>query len=54
MEFQLEEAEVAATEDELAAERAVAKAITVAGFVRKGRAPWRGVGAVQPLCSPAG
>jgi len=35
MEFQLEEAEVAATEDELAAERAVAKAITVAGFVRK-------------------
>ena len=35
MEFQLEEAEAAATEDELAAERAVAKAITVAGFVRK-------------------
>jgi transposase len=35
MELQLEEAEAAATEDELAAERAVVKAITVAGFVRK-------------------
>jgi transposase len=34
MELQLEEAEAAATEDELAAERAVATAITVAGFVR--------------------
>ncbi|HEY5409612.1 MAG TPA: IS66 family transposase [Caulobacteraceae bacterium] len=35
MELQLEEAEAAATEDELAAEMAVAKAVTVAGFVRK-------------------
>jgi len=35
MELQLEEAEAAATEDELAAERAVAKTTTVAGFVRK-------------------
>jgi transposase len=35
MELQLEEAEAAATEDELAAEMALAKAVTVAGFVRK-------------------
>lgn len=35
MELQLEEAEAAATEDELAAERAVAVTTTVAGFVRK-------------------
>jgi transposase len=35
MELQLEEAEAAATEDELAAEMAVAKAVTVAGFVRR-------------------
>jgi transposase len=35
MELQLEEADAAASEDELAAERAVAKATTVAGFVRK-------------------
>jgi transposase len=35
MELQLEEAEAAATEDELAAEMAVAKAVTVAGFTRR-------------------
>ena len=35
LELQLEEAQSAATEDELAAEMAVAKAVTVAGFVRK-------------------
>ena len=35
MELQLEEAEASATEDELAAEMAAAKAVTVAGFVRK-------------------
>ena len=35
MELQLEEAEASATEDELTAEMAAAKAVTVAGFVRK-------------------
>jgi len=35
MELQLEEAEAAASEDELAAEMAVAKAVTVAGFTRR-------------------
>jgi transposase len=35
LELQLEEAEAAATEDELAAEAAVAKTTTVAGFTRK-------------------
>lgn len=35
LELQLEEAEAAAAEDELAAERAVAKTTNVAGFVRK-------------------
>jgi hypothetical protein len=35
MELQLEEAEAAASEDELAAEMAVAKAVAVAAFVRK-------------------
>jgi len=35
MELQLEEAWAAATEDDLAAEMAVAKAVSVAGFVRK-------------------
>jgi hypothetical protein len=35
MEFQLEDAEAAASEDELAAEMAVARAVSVAGFVRR-------------------
>jgi transposase len=35
MEFELEELEASATEDEIAAELAVAKTTTVAGFVRK-------------------
>jgi transposase len=35
LELRLEEAEATATEDELAAERAVAKTTNVAGFVRK-------------------
>ena len=44
MELQLEEAEAAATEDEIAAEAAVAKTTTVASFTRK-RPVERGVGA---------
>lgn len=35
MEFELEELEASATEDEIAAELAIAKTTTVAGFVRK-------------------